>query len=233
MNMAVILPAAGASSRFAGTTKKPLMLLRELPIWVRTVQLFSFRSDVINIVVVVNEADHASFLHQKVTYCPNEQVVITTGGKERYDSVRNGLNCLSNEVDLIAIHDAVRPLCSAEDIDRVISKAKDTGAAILATPVVDTIKRCQSTNTPIEATVSRVGLWRALTPQVFEVGILRDAYSKLHAKSLMSMTDDAQLVEACGYHVHLVEGSSENIKITVQADLIFAEAILALRESKL
>ncbi|HEY6565328.1 MAG TPA: 2-C-methyl-D-erythritol 4-phosphate cytidylyltransferase, partial [Pirellulaceae bacterium] len=155
---------------------------------------------------------------------------IVEGGTERVDSVRAGLNRVRDEIDFVAVHDAVRPCIADEWIDRVFEAAERTGAAILAIPCVSTLKRSNDGRT-IHQTVSRDKLWEAQTPQVFRRQVLVDAFAR---PSDTLATDEAQLVEQLGHTVTIVPGSRLNVKITTREDLKLAEAALqALPKPKL
>lgn len=227
---AVILPAAGKSTRFQmQKRKKPFVELRGRAVWLRAAELFCNRDDVLQTLVVVAPDDLEWF---KEKFAPNLaflNVEIVTGGTERADSVRNALARVKPEADFVAVHDAARPLLVPEWIDRVFRAAEQSGAAILATPITSTLKRAGPQRT-IEATVSRDGLWAAQTPQVFRRQLLLDAYAQQGAAQ---PTDDSQLVEQLGVEVTLVEGSPLNFKITTNDDFRLAEvAIDALPRPK-
>src|SRR5262249_43835247 len=151
-------------------------------------------------------------------------VQIVDGGAERFDSVANALAQIKPEADFVAIHDAVRPCVTDTLIDAVFTQAAKTGAALLAVPVADTIKQVDAQH-QVKATVARTGLWLAQTPQVFRRDWLTGAYAN-RGKLGKDITDDAQLVEAAGHPVHVVEGAASNLKITTKNDLFLAEAIL-------
>jgi 2-C-methyl-D-erythritol 4-phosphate cytidylyltransferase len=221
---AVILPAAGQSSRFRDKEKKPFAILDGRAVWLRATELFVTRSDVVQCILVVAKADQEMFRRR---YGPNlafMNVQIADGGAERFESVANALRLLKPEADFVVIHDAVRPCVTGAQADAVFAQAEKTGAALLAVPVADTLKRVDAQHR-VEATESRQGLWQAQTPQVFRRDWLEAAYAG-RAKLGKVITDDAQLVEACGHPVHVVEGSLTNLKITTKADLILAEAVL-------
>ena len=155
-------------------------------------------------------------------------VQIAGGGSERFESVANAARPLVKpEADFVAIHDAVRPCLTDELIDAVFKKAAQTGAALLAVPVTDTLKRLDPAQ-KVEATVARQHLWQAQTPQVFRRDWLVDAYAR-RGELKEAITDDAQLLEALGHPVFVVEGSPLNVKITSKADLVLAEAVLKSR----
>lgn len=145
------------------------------------------------------------------------------GGATRPDSVRAGLDALGSGIDLVAVHDAARPLLRAEDAARVVAAAQRSGAAILAVPVADTIKRARAGE--IVETPPRAELFAAQTPQVFRTDWLREALAKAAAEGRVG-TDCAELVEALGVRVALIEGDPGNLKVTRAADLAAAERLL-------
>jgi len=220
---AVILPAAGKSSRFSlQKRKKPFVDLKGRAVWLRAAEHFANRDDVVQTLVVLAPEDLDWF---KEKFAPNlafMNVEIVAGGAERADSVRNALARVRPEAEFVAVHDAARPLLAAEWIDRVFRAAEKSGAAILATPVTNTLKRGRPDGT-IDQTVSREGLWAAQTPQVFRRQLLLDAYAK---QGKLHPTDEAQLVEQLGHPVTLVECSALNFKITSFEDFRLAEVAL-------
>jgi len=221
---AVIVPAAGKSTRFKDRDKKPFANLDGRAVWIRSAELFIPRNDVCQFIIVIAPEDREKFLRRFTANLAFMNITVAEGGATRADSVANALQKVKDEADFVAIHDAVRPCVTPELIDAVFQAAQQHGAAILAVPVSDTVKKVGK-NGRIEATLSREGLWLAQTPQVFRKDWLLTAYAQRH-KVAGEVTDDAQLVEAAGYPVHVVEGSSANIKITTKSDLILAEAIL-------
>src|SRR5205807_315009 len=138
--------------------------------------------------------------------------------------VANALALVKPEVDFIAIHDAVRPCLAESMVSAVFNKVQETGAALLAVPVTDTVKQADDKR-KIQGTVARKGLWLAQTPQVFRRDWLVEAYAK-RGQLGKDITDDAQLVEAAGHAVHVVEGAATNVKITTKGDLMLADAVL-------
>lgn len=221
---AVILPAAGSSSRFKDKEKKPFTNLDGRAVWLRAAELFVARQDVIQCILVVAKSDQEMLRRR---YGPNlafMNVQIADGGVERFDSISNALALVRPEAEFVAIHDAVRPCLTDKLVDAVFGKAVQTGAAMLAVPVSDTVKQADAQQC-VQATLSRQGLWLAQTPQVFRRDWLTEAYAQ-RGKVAGPITDDAQLIEALGHKVHLVEGASTNIKITTRGDLYLAEAIL-------
>lgn len=226
MKACVILPAAGSSSRFGAREKKQFTELEGRAVWLRTVELFCNRDDVCQIMLVIHPDDRELFLQRYSANLSFLGVKVIDGGKERCDSVQNALDQTSPEVTHVAIHDAVRPCVEKKHIDAVFQAAALNGAAILATPVVHTLKRANGQGS-IETTLPRKGLWLAQTPQVFEKGLLFRAYRD-RPKNLVP-TDDSEVVEATGHPVHLVECDLGNLKITTASDLLLAASILQSR----
>jgi 2-C-methyl-D-erythritol 4-phosphate cytidylyltransferase len=221
---AVILPAAGGSTRFKDKEKKPFAQLDGRAVWLRSAELFITRPDVCQCLIVVATADMEVFKRRYGANLAFMNVQVVTGGAERFDSVANALAEVKPEADLVAIHDAVRPCLTSALIDAVFARAAQTGAALLAVPVPDTLKQVDSKH-QVQATVPRKGLWLAQTPQVFRRDWLTEAYAN-RVKLGKDITDDAQLVEAAGHPVTVVEGSPSNIKLTTRGDLPLADAIL-------
>lgn len=221
---AVILPAAGQSSRFKDKEKKPFATLDGRAVWLRSAELFVTRSDVCQCIIVVAADDEEMFRRRHGANLAFMNVQIAKGGSERFESIANALPLVKPEAEFVAVHDAVRPCATEALVNAVFAKAQATGAAILALPVPDTLKQVDP-HDKIQATVPRRGLWLAQTPQVFRKEWLLEAYAA-RAKLGKDITDDAQLVEAVGHPVHVVEGAASNIKITAKSDLSLAEAIL-------
>ena len=221
---AVILPAAGQSSRFKDREKKPFVNLDGRAVWLRSAELFITRSDVCQCLIVVSPSDLEMFRRRYGANLAFMDVRIAEGGAERFESVANALALLKPEAEFVAVHDAVRPCLTEALIDAVFGRAERSGAALLAVPIADTIKQVDPQH-KVEATISRKGMWLAQTPQVFRREWLVEAYARRHELG-KEITDDAQLVEAAGHPVHVVEGASTNVKITTRADLALAEAVL-------
>ena len=223
---AVILPAAGQSSRFRDKEKKPFAQLDGRAVWLRSTELFITRDDVCQCILIVAKEDQEGFKRRFGANLAFMNVQVADGGAERFESVANALSLLKPEAEFVAIHDAVRPCLTAELIGAVFGQAEKTGAAMLAVPVTDTLKRVEGQQ--VRETVPRKGLWLAQTPQVFRREWLLAAYAD-RAKLGRDITDDAQLLEAAGHSVHIVEGSTSNIKLTTKGDQALAEAILKSR----
>ena len=221
---AVILPAAGQSSRFKDKEKKPFVNLDGRAVWLRSAEHFVNRPEVCQCLIVINPEDDEMFRRRFGPNLAFMNVQIVAGGAERFESIANALNLVNAEADFVAVHDAVRPCLTDSLITSVFTRAEQTGAAMLAVPVTDTVKQASAQKT-IEATLPRQGLWLAQTPQVFRRDWLLSAYAD-RARLGKAITDDAQIIEAAGHAVHLVEGATTNIKITTRNDLFLAEAIL-------
>ena len=233
MNVGVILVAAGKSSRFADANyKKPFAPLAGRPVWLHAAEKFTDRDDVKQVVVVIAPEDREAFVEKFGASLAFMGITLAEGGAHRAESVRRGLEKLSPDVDLVAIHDAARPCIASVWIDRVFEAGARTGAAILAIPVVGTLKRVGA-DALITETVDRTGLWEAQTPQVFSRDVLTRAFAAAIAAGSQP-TDEAQLVEAIGQRVTVVPGSPLNLKITSREDLRLAElALKALPAARL
>lgn len=222
-SFAVILPAAGASSRFKDKLyKKPFAPLGGRAVWLHSAERFLNRPDVKQVILVISAEDREDF---NFKFAPNVAILgidVVEGGKERADSIERALARVKPDVEFVAVHDAARPCLADEWISKVFEAAAKTGAAILAVPVPGTLKRVGA-NHAIAETVPREGLWEAQTPQVFRRKLLLEAYAK---RGGFVATDDAQLVERIGETVTVVPGSPINLKITTQEDLRLAEQAL-------
>ena len=228
---AVIIPAAGKSTRFGGREKKPFVSLDGRPIWLRSAELFWKREDVSKVYLAIAPEDREEFRTRFGHLLAFANAELVDGGAERFETVANALARIPQTVDYVAIHDAVRPLTPAPLIDAVFAAVQTHGAAMLAVPVADTLKQVDPATNKITGTVSRDRLWQAQTPQVFRRDILVSAYA-IRNEFKAPITDDAQLVEAMGQAVFVVSGSSVNFKITTRDDIELAEAILNNRGSK-
>lgn len=224
-SVAVILPAAGRGERFGGEQNKLFAELGGKPLWVHAAQRLGLRPEVGRLVMPVAPRDHDRFASQRERHAANLQIQFVIGGSRRTESVRAGLDAISDDHDvrLIAVHDAARPLVSDADLAAVFGAGLGTGAAVLATPVTGTLKRIRDEGRR-SVTVDRRDLWVAQTPQVFRLDWFRDAYRRYRG---FPVTDDAQLLERAGFDVCLVPGRGDNLKITRPEDLAVAEAILA------
>ncbi len=215
-----VIVAAGRSSRMGGIDKI-FAPLAGRPLLCHSIAAFEAAAAVERIVVVtaperVEEAEAAlrPFGFGKL-------IAICAGGDRRQDSVRAGLERLGR-VEVVAVHDAARPLVTPELIEAGFLAVAETGAAVAAIPLVDTLKEADSDGNVVR-TVPRERLWTVQTPQVFAFELLWEA----HLRSPGDVTDDAMLVEQCGHRVKLFPGSPCNFKVTTADDLVLAEALLS------
>jgi 2-C-methyl-D-erythritol 4-phosphate cytidylyltransferase len=229
MPFAVILPAAGKSSRFGGREKKPYVALDGRPVWLRTAELFVNRPDVTQLLLVISPDDRELVERRYAANLMFLDIKLVDGGAERFESVANALAHLKPGADFVAVHDAVRPCAPPAVIDAVFAAAASYGAALPGVAVADTLKRVDQEGRVIE-TVAREGLWQVQTPQAFRRDWLEEAYRQRDQVGA-TITDDAQLVEAAGHPVRVVPGSPFNLKITTADDLKLAGQYLKLRES--
>jgi len=223
-NVAVILPAAGKSSRFKDKHyKKVFIPLHDRAVWLHAAERFLNRPDVVQVMLVISPDDREYFDFKFSANAAILGVKVVDGGAERADSIQNALVHVRADADLVCIHDAARPCVYEELIDRVFAAAEKTGAAMLGLPVSGTLKRVDPARSEVLETVPRDGLWEAQTPQVFRRDWLLDAYA--HRDGFQA-TDDAQLLERIDKPVTIVHGSPLNVKITTRDDLRFAELAL-------
>ena len=228
---AVILPAAGRSSRFKDDYyKKPFVPLAGRAVWLHSAERFLQRKDVVQVLVVIAEEDRENFNFKFGSNVAILGIDVVPGGAERFDSVAAALARVKPDAEFVCIHDAARPCLADAWIDEVFRAAEKSGAAILAIPVANTLKRVGRDHKIVE-TVAREGLWEAQTPQVFRRQLLLDAHAR---RGDFPATDDAQVVERFGHAVTVVAGSPINLKITTKEDLRLAEhALKALPKPKL
>jgi 2-C-methyl-D-erythritol 4-phosphate cytidylyltransferase len=222
---AVILPAAGRSTRFGDPKQKKIFAeLDGRAVWLRAVEPFINRDDVGQTIVVIAPEDRELFERRFRASVAFMNIRVIDGGAERSDSVAKALEVVDPSIEFVAVHDAARPCLTGEWIDAVFAAAKTHGAALLAIPVADTVKRVGTDRFTTE-TISRDGLYLAQTPQVFRREWLLRAYANRSRLGAV-VTDDTQLVEAIGHPCAVVEGSPLNVKITTGADLRLASAVL-------
>ena len=226
-NVAVIMCAAGASARFGGDRKKPFIEVRRQAVFLRSMAFFNKRDDIKQKILAISPDDQELVEVKWGANLAFDQIKLCHGGKERFETVAKALELVKDDIELIVVHDAVR--CCLKDawLDAVIEKAAETGAAMLACPVIPTLKKVADGK--ITETVDRTVLYEAQTPQVFEAGLLRKAYENLSNVEKGTITDDSGLVEVLGHKVSIIETDNTNIKITQKSDVVIAEAILKSR----
>jgi len=222
VNTAIIV-AAGEGRRAGGD--KQFRRIAGAPVVVHTLRRFEACASIARVVLVLPASDTARFFASLESYGLKKVVRIVAGGASRTESVWRGLQATSaTAASIVAVHDGVRPLVLPTEIDSVVGAAHETGAAILAAPVIDTIKEVDGESRVVR-TLPRSGLRRALTPQCFRHDLLRRAYERAMAEG-WEETDDSALVERLGVAVRIIEGSARNIKITTPDDFRIAEALL-------
>jgi 2-C-methyl-D-erythritol 4-phosphate cytidylyltransferase len=223
-----LIPAAGMGKRMGASINKQYLLLNGLPIVARTIAVFE-NSPLIDAIYLVIPAEEIPYCREHViAVCGFHKITaIIAGGKERQNSVMNGLNAMRDGMDdddIIVIHDGVRPFVTETMLQESIATAGFRDGALAAVPVKDTIKIVRSG--VVVDTPARETLWQAQTPQTFRFSTIYNAHLKAAEAGFIG-TDDASLVERCGGTVGIVAGSYRNIKITTPEDLILAEALLA------
>jgi 2-C-methyl-D-erythritol 4-phosphate cytidylyltransferase len=221
MRVAALVLGAGRGERLGKAAPKAFVSLCGKPLLVRALAAMAAAPEIDAVMPVIGSSDLSRLkaLESELAAIPG-LLPATIGGAERQDSMTAGLAALPPDVAFVAVHDAARPLVASEAVSRVVNAARRSGAAILAVPVRDTIKRVREGL--IVETPSRSECYAAQTPQVFRVEVLREALEKAAAEAFIG-TDDAEIVERIGVPVAVVSGDPNNIKITDRADLIAAE----------
>ena len=223
-----IIPAAGVGKRMGSKIPKQYMPLAGKTVLEQTLSVFLQHPKISGIVVAITEGD-PYWQELQSGLENNKPILLASGGSERCYSVLNALTELANqenyhisEQDWVLVHDAARPCLNSSDIDRLITQLKDTSSGgLLGLPMSDTVKRCDAGQQVLE-TVDRSDLWRALTPQMFPLGLLKNALAQA-IKNNELVTDEASAIEFRGLKPLMVEGSPDNIKITHPGDLQLAE----------
>jgi 2-C-methyl-D-erythritol 4-phosphate cytidylyltransferase len=214
-SLAVLVPAGGIGSRLGRRTPKQFLHLGGGTILTRTLAHFLRHPDVRSIVISA-PAEYLVRTRRLVVRPGRRGVEVVAGGATRQASVRQALQAAPNDVDVVLVHDAVRPFIDRRLIDAVVAAAVTHGAAICALPLTETIKRVR--DGVVETTLDRSGLWAVQTPQGFRSALLREAHDKAQRDGVIA-TDDAMLVERLGQPVRVVPGLASNVKITTPADL--------------
>jgi 2-C-methyl-D-erythritol 4-phosphate cytidylyltransferase len=217
MKTTAIIVAAGSGSRFNSETPKQFLEVNGKLVVVHALERFEAAPSVDAIVLVLAKDQIGKLDLNQVT----KLQTVVAGGISRAASVNNGLNAVSADTAIVAVHDGARPLVTVDEIERTIERAKQTGAACLVAAVTDTIKSIRGGE--IAATLDRNELRRALTPQAFSLDVLKKAFEGADLDE--SVTDECYLVERLGHPIAIVEGSVRNIKITHPEDLVLAEAL--------
>ena len=228
MTTAAVIVAAGRGERMKGAEDLPpkqLRLVAGKPVLSYSVEFFD-RLTVIDCISVVTRPELQEAIKKAgVGATTRKPLVWAKGGARRQDSSRNGVLALPDDVDLVAIHDAVRPFPPERATLEAIAAARECGGAILAVPVADTVKRADESGHIVE-TVDRAGLWLAQTPQVFQRRLLMEAFETAEKRGI-ALTDEASAFELMGWPVRIIPGTLTNLKITTREDLARAEAYAA------
>ena len=222
--IAAIIVAAGKGTRMGANIDKLWLEVAGRPVIAHTWQKFNDAAEIDEIILVVRDGmqPHFTQLAEKFHFQKKFRLVI--GGAERQDSVWNGLAAVSPQTEIVAIQDAARPCTTAELIAATIRAARETGAAVAAQPVTDTLKETADGKI-ISRTVDRAKVWAVQTPQTFRLEIIRRALAAAREKNLQ-LTDDTAACELIGQPVQLVKSNSPNPKVTVPADLPFVASLL-------
>ena len=225
-----ILPAAGLGTRMGAETPKQFLELDGVPVLIFTLRRLAACPAITEFVISTRADEVDSMAARIAKENLGRPVRVVRGGDTRQDSVANALAEVSSDADLILVHDAVRPLVTRDQIDRVIVEAISCDAAILGVPAMDTVKEVKRASLPgdvalITATIPRERVVLAQTPQVFRTSLLLEAFAKARQDGV-SASDEAGLIERMGRDVHVVAGSERNLKITRPGDMQLAEFYL-------
>jgi 2-C-methyl-D-erythritol 4-phosphate cytidylyltransferase len=224
-DVGVVIVAAGSSTRTEGTELKQFRWVAGKPMLLHSVQRFMERTDVAMVVCVLPKS-HAGDPPPWLFQCDIERLLVSVGGRERGESVLNGLEDLPPEVRIVLVHDAARPMVDSETIERVVSKAREGVGAVPALPATDTIKEMDDSGA-ILRTPDRARLFHAQTPQGFPRAMIEEAYLRAKADRVRA-TDDAALCERIGARVVIVEGSPTGMKVTTDEDFARVDALVKL-----
>jgi len=227
MKADAVIVSAGKGLRFMEGKKKQFYFLGGKPVLAHTLEKFETCSLIRSVRLVVGQEDMDYCLKEIVEKYRFQKVSkIVPGGKWRQESVKNGIDALPKDTDIVAIHDGVRPLVTQAMVEDSIHSAVQYGAVVLAMPVKETIKVSNPDGTVLK-TLDRESLWQIQTPQTFQINVIREAYRRATEDGFVG-TDDASLVERLGVKVHILPGSHTNIKITTPEDLVLANLFLKM-----
>lgn len=224
MKTCAVIVAAGKGTRMGPNIDKLFLTLGGAPVIVHTWRRFAEMEEIDRVVLVVREGMQGAFEELRQKHGLGKPCTFVTGGKERQDSVWNGLEALPQGTELVAIQDAARPCTSREVILATINAAREMGASVAAQAVVDTVKE-SSDGKLIERTLDRTKLWAVQTPQTFRVSVIRRALEAVRARGLI-VTDDTAACELIGQPVRLVVTTAPNPKVTRAEDLPYIEFLI-------
>ena len=226
-DVGVIIAAAGAGSRTSSAELKQFRWIAGKPMLLHSLQRFQARPDVAMVVCVLPR-EHVGDPPPWIFQSDTDRLLLSIGGRQRTDSVANGLEDLPPECEIVVVHDAARPFFTDAMAEGVIRAAREGKCAVPVLPIADTVKKAGAGKKSIE-TVDRSTLWRVQTPQAFPRRMLETAYSNAREKKIAA-TDDSALCELAGFPCVTVPGSEKAVKITTDADFALAEALTILRE---
>jgi 2-C-methyl-D-erythritol 4-phosphate cytidylyltransferase len=223
-----LIPAAGMGRRMGQKVAKQFLPLGDKPMLAHTLLAFQRAAGVDEIIPILSREDMESCLRDVIEqYHITKVKTLVVGGKERQDSVMNGLQKLEKDASIVLVHDGVRPFVTGAMIQESIDHARKGECIAVGVPLKDTVKEVDDKHM-VRHTLERSRLWAIQTPQTFPVKLLKHAYEESYRHKVFG-TDDAMLVERAGVPVRIIMGSYENIKITTPEDLILAEEILKRR----
>jgi 2-C-methyl-D-erythritol 4-phosphate cytidylyltransferase len=236
IRIAAILPAAGLGTRMGAETPKQFLELDGEPIFIHTIRRIA-SCPLVTDIIVATRSDVLATLEKRIRGEKFAQSVrVVRGGDSRQESVAAALREVSDDTEMVVVHDAVRPFVTRDQIERVIEEARRCEAAMLGIPAMDTVKEVKRASLPedvalIIGTIPRERVVLAQTPQAFSTKLLKEAFARAEADGV-NASDEAGLVERIGHNVHVVLGSERNIKITRPADMELARFYLELERKK-
>lgn len=228
--IAAILPAAGLGTRMGEHKPKQFLELDGMPLVIFTLRRLAACAEISEFLIATLAEEKDALTKRLTEEKLDRPVRVVVGGGTRQESVGKALAEISRDVEIVLVHDAVRPLITREQTERAVAAAREHGAAIVGIPALDTVKEVKRTSVPgdvalITATIPRERIVLAQTPQVFRAQLLRDAY-ELAARDGITASDEAGLVERLGQDVYVVAGSARNLKVTRPGDMELARFYL-------
>lgn len=229
---AAVLPAGGIGKRMGGTIPKQLMELKGKPVYFYSLMTFLAMEEIAEVVLVV-PADWKDYFEGQIysngkSNLDVRKLKIVTGGAERWQSVRNGVEALSGSTEYVLVHDVARPFISKEIIENVCKTLVEKGSCLVAKPAIDTIK--VAADGKVQQTLDRKKIWMAQTPQAAAISLLKKLYQRIDSEPLdFTPTDEASILEFFGEQVYIVQGNAMNDKLTTPEDFEAFSARLAAK----
>ena len=229
---AAVLPAGGIGKRMGGTIPKQLMELKGKPVYFYSLMTFLAMEEIAEVVLVV-PADWKDYFEGQIysngkSNLDVRKLKIVTGGAERWQSVRNGVEALSGSTEYVLVHDVARPFISKEIIENVCKTLVEKGSCLVAKPAIDTIK--VAADGKVQQTLDRKKIWMAQTPQAAAISLLKKLYQRIDSEPLdFTPTDEASILEFFGEQVYIVQGNAMNDKLTTPEDFEIFSARLATK----